>query len=160
MGMVREMMKTWTIAFEKRLQSWLRQGMSPHRLALTLALGFAIGCLPVMGIPTALCLFVALALRLNLPAMQAANYAAMPLQLALILPFVRLGGRIFSSSPTAALATGLHGSSMAMLRASGSVAAQALGAWLVIAAPAVAILTLVLTLLLRRIPTWAPQAGD
>ncbi len=153
-------MKTWTIAFEKRLQSWLRQGMSPHRLALTLALGFAIGCLPVMGIPTALCLFVALALRLNLPAMQAANYAAMPLQLALILPFVRLGGRIFSSSPTAALATGLHGSSMAMLRASGSVAAQALGAWLVIAAPAVAILTLVLTLLLRRIPTWAPQAGD
>ena len=160
MGMVRKMMKTWTIAFEKRVQSWLRQGMSPHRLALTLALGFAIGCLPVMGIPTALCLFVALALRLNLPAMQAANYAAMPLQLALILPFVRLGGRIFSSGPTAVLATGLHGSSMALLRASGSVAAQALGAWLVIAAPAVAILTLVLTPLLRRIPTWAPQAGD
>ncbi len=160
MGKVRKMMKTWTIAFEKRVQCWLRQGMSPHRLALTLALGFAIGCLPVMGIPTALCLLVALALRLNLPAMQAANYAAMPLQLALILPFVRLGGRIFSSGPTAALATGLHGSSMTLLRASGGVAAQALGAWLVIAAPAVALLTLVLTPVLRRIPTWAAQAGD
>lgn len=153
-------MKTWTIAFEKRVQSWLRQGISPQRLALTLALGFAIGCLPVMGIPTALCLLVALALRLNLPAMQAANYVAMPLQLALILPFVRLGGRIFSSGPTAALATELHGSSMTLLRASGSVAAQALGAWLVIAAPAVALLTLVLTPVLRRIPTWAAQAGD
>lgn len=153
-------MMTWTIAFEKRVQSWLRQGISPQRLALTLALGFAIGCLPVMGIPTALCLLVALALRLNLPAMQAANYVAMPLQLALILPFVRLGGRIFSSGPTAALATELHGSSMTLLRASGSVAAQALGAWLIIAAPAVALLTLVLTPVLRRIPTWAAQAGD
>ena len=71
---------------------WLRQGISPRRLALTLALGFAIGCIPVVGIPTLVCAALALALRLNLPAIQAANYAVMPLQLVLIVPFVRLGG--------------------------------------------------------------------
>ncbi|MGA8042088.1 MAG: DUF2062 domain-containing protein [Terracidiphilus sp.] len=154
------MMKTWTIACERRVQSWLRQGMSPQRLALTLALGFAIGCLPVIGIPTALCLLVALVLRLNLPAIQAANYAAMPLQLALILPFVRLGGRIFAPVPSPGLAPSLHFVPLALLRSSGVLAVQALGAWLVIAAPAVALLTLVLTLVLRRIPVFEPQAGD
>jgi hypothetical protein len=54
----------------------------------------------VVGIPTVLCAGVALALlRLNLPAIQAANYAAMPLQLALIVPFVRLGGWLFFPPP-------------------------------------------------------------
>src|SRR5579872_594896 len=67
-------------AMRQKAEMWLRQGTSPQRLALTLALGFAIGCIPVIGIPTALCLVVALGLRLNMPAIQAANYAAMPFQ--------------------------------------------------------------------------------
>ena len=41
---------------------WLSQGISPRRLALTLALGFAVGCIPVVGIPTVLCAGLALAL--------------------------------------------------------------------------------------------------
>ena len=82
---------------------WLGQGISPRRLALTLALGFAVGCIPVIGIPTVLCAGLALALRLNLPAIQAANYAAMPLQFALIVPFVRLGGRMTAWLPSAAI---------------------------------------------------------
>ena len=65
-------------ALRQKAETWLRQGISPRRLALTLALGFAIGCIPVIGIPTAVCLVVALSLRLNIPAIQAANYAAMP----------------------------------------------------------------------------------
>ncbi len=153
-------MKKWIAGFESRAQSWLRQGISPRRLALTLALGFAIGCLPVIGIPTALCLLVALVLRLNLPAIQAANYAAMPLQLALILPFVRLGGHIFAASASPASLPTLQMAHLAFLRTSGSLAAQALGAWLLVAAPAVALLTLLLTLVLRRIPVLLPQTGD
>lgn len=153
-------MKKWIAGFESRAQSWLRQGISPHRLALTLALGFAIGCLPVIGIPTALCLLVALALRLNLPAIQAANYAAMPLQFALILPFVRLGGHIFTTSASPASLPSLQMAHLAFFRTSGTLAVQALGAWLLVAAPAVALLTLLLTLVLRRIPVLLPQAGD
>ena len=36
---------------KQTVAKWLRQGVSPRRLALTLALGFAIGCVPVIGIP-------------------------------------------------------------------------------------------------------------
>ena len=43
-------------AMREKAETWLRQGISPRRLALTLALGFAIGCIPVIGIPTAVCL--------------------------------------------------------------------------------------------------------
>ncbi|MGD0548488.1 MAG: DUF2062 domain-containing protein, partial [Terracidiphilus sp.] len=64
---------------KRKAAEWLRQGISPRRLALTLALGFAIGCIPVVGIPTLVCAALALALRLNLPAIQAANYVVMPL---------------------------------------------------------------------------------
>src|ERR1035441_2493001 len=73
----------------RKADAWMRQGISPRRLALTLALGFAIGCIPVVGIP--------MALRLNQPAIQAANYVAMPLQLILIVPFVRMGGWLFAA---------------------------------------------------------------
>jgi uncharacterized protein (DUF2062 family) len=147
----------------QKAESWLRQGISPQRLALTLALGFAIGCIPVIGIPTALCLVVALGLRLNMPAIQAANYAAMPFQIALIFPFVRFGGWLFSSSvhPAFNASTLEHQSPSRLIWASGSLAGQALGAWLVTAVPMVLLLTLVLTALLRRVPMLASaEAGD
>jgi uncharacterized protein (DUF2062 family) len=150
-------------AMRQKVETWLRQGISPQRLALTLALGFAIGCIPVIGIPTALCLVVALGLRLNMPAIQAANYAAMPFQIALIFPFVRLGGWMFSSSAHPAVDSGMlaHGSSMKLIWASGSLAGEALAAWLLTAVPMVLLLTFVLTALLRRVPVLATaEAGD
>jgi len=136
---------------------WLRQGVSPQRLALTLALGFAIGCIPVVGIPTALCAGLALALRLNLPAIQAANYAVMPLQLVLIVPFVRLGRWLFSFGPHSQVAGGamLHASPKMLATQMGGMAGQALLAWLLVAVPAVAVLTGALTVVLGKIPALA-----
>jgi uncharacterized protein (DUF2062 family) len=142
---------------------WLRQGISPRRLALTLALGFAIGCIPLMGIPTLVCAALALALRLNLPAIQAANYAVMPLQVLLIVPFVKLGGRMFSFGSGRAfdVAALLHSSPWTVFSQMGGLAGQALLAWLVIAVPAVALMTATLTAVLRRVPAVAAaQAGD
>src|ERR1700721_578399 len=93
-------------ALRQNAKLWLRQGMSPRRLALTLALGLAIGCIPVVGIPTLVCAALALTLRLNLTAIQAANYLVMPLQLALIVPFCRLGGWLIASSRNQTLQSG------------------------------------------------------
>jgi hypothetical protein len=141
----------------------LRQGISPSRLALTLALGFAIGCFPVVGIPTVLCAGLALALRLNLPAIQAANYAAFPIQLLLIVPFMRLGGWLYhsSSGQTAMAGTLLHGSSLNLMSQLSGLAGHALLGWLVIAVPAVALMTATLTPLLRHIPALAAaEAGN
>ncbi len=146
---------------------WLSQGISPRRLALTLALGFAVGCIPLVGIPTVLCAGLALALRLNLPVIQAANYAAMPLQLALILPFVRLGGWIttwiMSAHPARFLAPRAleHLSALNLATRMSGLAGEALLAWLVAAIPAVLLMTAALNLMLRRIPVLkSAQAGD
>jgi len=150
-------------SFKATAAQWLRQGTSPQRLALTLALGFAIGCIPVVGVPTALCAGLALALRLNLPAIQAANYAAMPLQLALIFPFVRLGRWMFSFGPQDPLVAHdlLHASPRIVVSQMGGMAGQALLAWLLVAIPAVALLTATLTLVLRRVPALAAsEAAD
>jgi hypothetical protein len=141
---------------------WLRQGISPRRLAFTLALGFAIGCIPVVGIPTLLCAALALSLRLNLPAIQAANYAVMPLQLLLIVPFVRFGGWLTASRPRHAFQAGalLHIPPARLAAQMGWMAGQALLAWAVIAVPAVLLITFALTRLLRRIPALAEhEAG-
>lgn len=147
----------------------LRQGISPRRLALALALGFAFGCIPIVGLPTALCAMIALAFRLNQPLIQAANYAAMPFQLALILPLARLGAKLIplttnpginfarlSPSPLQLLA-----SSPRLVIQLGGMAGQAFLAWLLLAIPVVFLLTAALTLILRRVPALSPaESGD
>jgi hypothetical protein len=159
---------------KRKVLEWLSQGISPRRLALTLALGFAIGCIPVVGIPTLVCAALAVALRLNLPAIQVANYAAMPLQLLLVVPFVRLGGWLFHAGPirVSQVAALLYISPAALLRQHTlpiqlltqltGLFGHALLAWLLIAIPAVALLTFGLTALLRHVPALTPAeaAGD
>jgi uncharacterized protein (DUF2062 family) len=150
-------MGKWLTNANVQLAAWLRMGISPQRLALTLALGFAIGCLPVMGVPTALCAVVALRFGLNVPVIQAANYLAMPFQFALILPLSRMGGWMFSATKQPELG---HGSALQMILASGHVASHALAAWLVIAGPMVVLMTLALTPVLERVPALASSRAE
>jgi hypothetical protein len=77
----------------------LKEGLTPETLALSLALGGTLGLFPVVGATTALCVAAGVALRLNHPALQLANFAVYPLQLPLVLAFVRLGERIVGASP-------------------------------------------------------------
>jgi uncharacterized protein (DUF2062 family) len=77
----------------------LTQGVSTERLALALALGLVLGTFPVLGATTALCAVAGVALRLNQPAIQVANYVAYPLQLALFIPFFRAGAWLFGAPP-------------------------------------------------------------
>jgi uncharacterized protein (DUF2062 family) len=77
----------------------LKQGLSPKALALSLALGATLGLFPVIGVTTALCVAAGFALRLNHPALQLANYVVYPLQIPLILVFVRLGESIVGATP-------------------------------------------------------------
>jgi len=79
----------------KPLLDLLKQGVTPEKLALSIALGAAFGIVPALGWTTALCALIALVWRLNLPAIQIVNYFMYPLQIALILPFFRLGEKLF-----------------------------------------------------------------
>jgi uncharacterized protein (DUF2062 family) len=73
----------------------LRQGATPEKLSLSIALGAVFGMIPAIGWNTALCALIALIWRLNLPAIQMVNYFVYPLQIAMLIPFFRLGELLF-----------------------------------------------------------------
>ena len=77
----------------------LRQGMTPEKIAFTLALGFTLSIFPLLGATTLLCGLAAVVLRLNQPLIQLVNYLAYPVQLLLLIPFYRAGERLLGRSP-------------------------------------------------------------
>jgi uncharacterized protein (DUF2062 family) len=77
----------------------LTQGVTPQKIALTIALGFNLGIFPIMGSTTVLCAIVGVCLKLNQPVIQLVNWLVYPLQLATILIFVRIGEWIMRAPP-------------------------------------------------------------
>jgi len=69
----------------------LRQGITPGKIALTVALGFSLGIFPIIGASTALCLLAGFWLKLNQPLMLVVNSFTVPLQPPMVLVFVRIG---------------------------------------------------------------------
>jgi uncharacterized protein (DUF2062 family) len=77
----------------------LRQGLAPRDLALCLALGAGIGMFPVLGVSTPALTLIALWRRLNLAAIQLVSWLISPLQLAMIIPFMRIGEKLLGAPP-------------------------------------------------------------
>jgi len=77
----------------------LKQGITPEKIALTIALGLMLSVFPIVGATTILCAVAAIALRLNQPIIQLINYFAYPLQIALLIPFYRAGERLLGLAP-------------------------------------------------------------
>jgi uncharacterized protein (DUF2062 family) len=75
----------------------LTQGITPEKIALTLAVGSAFALFPVLGTTTLLCFLVAIALRLNQPIVQLINQALWPVHIPVIFGCVRLGEAIFGA---------------------------------------------------------------
>jgi uncharacterized protein (DUF2062 family) len=133
----------------------LRHGVTPEKLALSIALGVALGVFPVLGSTTLLCALAALVLRLNLPAIQIVNYFVYPLQIALLIPFYRLGETLFSAGHLPLSVPQIY----AMIRASTSGAIRALWTttwhaivvWSFVAPLGAAAVYLILTPALRRV---------
>ncbi len=69
-------------------------GLKPEKVALLIAVGFVFGTFPVLGTASLLCVAAALALRLNLPALQIVGQIVTPVQYALLLPLARIGARL------------------------------------------------------------------
>jgi len=83
---------------KEKIIGFLKQGLTPRDLALTIALGAVLGTFPVIGSTSLLCTAASLALRLNLPAIQSVNWAVSPLQLALLIPLFNLGSSVFGGA--------------------------------------------------------------
>lgn len=81
------------------LLALLRQGLTPEKLSLSVALGVSLGIFPMLGSTTILCALAAWTLRLNQPAIQLINYFTYSLQLILFVPFFQAGAWLFQSDP-------------------------------------------------------------
>ena len=77
------------------IRQQLTQGLTPEKVALTVAVGLTIAVNPIVGTTTILCFAAAVALRLNQPIIQAINFSTYALQLLLMFPFIRLGEGLF-----------------------------------------------------------------
>ena len=140
----------------------LRQGVTPEKIALSIALGLALGVFPVLGTTTALCALVAFVWRLNLPAIQLVNYFVYPLQIVLILPFFRAGEKLFGAphlplSLPQIVAT-VHVSFWGASRFLWTTIWHAAVAWCLVSPLSVALAYAVLVPVLRRVTTAKAKA--
>lgn len=89
--------------FQKKVKSpiiaELQQGITVKQLAAATAVSLAIAVNPFIGTTTILCLVFGKIFRLNHVVMQTINYFSYPLQIGLIIPWVRLGERIVGETP-------------------------------------------------------------
>ena len=149
--------------FQRRVVSpilaLLRQGATPEKIALSIVLGIALGVFPVLGSTTLLCALAAVALRLNLPAIQLVNYLVYPLQLALLFPFLRLGEKILRAAPlplsSSEVLTVIHFGAARTIQILGSAMWHAIVAWCGVAPVFVALGYFALAAVLRRV--WRAQ---
>jgi uncharacterized protein (DUF2062 family) len=133
----------------------LTQGITPEKIALSVAIGLVLGVFPALGWTTLLCLLVALWLKLNVPAMQLVNYLAYPLQLALLVPFLRAGEILFRAPRLAISLSQI----LAMVKANvwHAIAAlwtatmHAIVAWALVAPLAVYLIYKILSPILKRL---------
>ena len=73
----------------------LRGGVTPRRLAWSLALGVVIGINPSVGLTTLVVVMLAWAFGLNQIASQIGSHVVAPIHLLLFLPFIQLGVYLF-----------------------------------------------------------------
>ena len=145
------------------LLNQLTQGASPVQLARSVGWGFVLGIFPILGTTTTLCGIAGVAFRLNHIALQAVNWLVYPLQILLIIPFLRLGNLLFGLDPfplslteiTALFEADFWGS----LRNLGGLALRGVVAWALVAMPAVILFRLVLTPVFTRIARTLPSRG-
>ena len=145
----------WQRKLVRPIIDLLKQGVTPEKMALSLALGATLGIFPVLGSTTALCAIAALAFGLNLPAIQIVNYFVYPVQIVLLIPFFRLGERLFQAPHLAVsvpqIYAMIHENVWSVMRSLGTTTWHAIVVWGLAAPLIVSVLYFALTPLLRRV---------
>jgi uncharacterized protein (DUF2062 family) len=133
----------------------LRRGATPEKLAWSLATGLLIGINPLLGSTTILCLLLAFLFRLNVVASQLANHVIYPLQILLLIPFIRLGSVIFHTAPMPLSAkeflNAARSHPLQLIRELWLWESHAFILWTIFAAVAIPTIALVLTPILHRL---------
>ena len=133
----------------------LKQGITPQKISLTLALGVALGIFPILGATTLLCFVAGLCLKLNQPIIQMVNYLMYALQLVMILFFVRVGEFLMHATPVSfsipELFRKFHESPREFFREFGMTGVHGIVGWLLIAPFVAALLYFILLPLMKKL---------
>ncbi|MBS0633657.1 MAG: DUF2062 domain-containing protein [Verrucomicrobia bacterium] len=128
----------WRRRVSEPIRRQLTQGADPAGLARAIAVGGVIAVNPFLGTTTLGCALAGAVLRLNQPMLQVVNILGGPLQLLLIVPWVRAGEWLYGARrmpiDPATLAREFAAGPGAFLRRFGETGLHAATAWL-IAAP-------------------------
>lgn len=123
--------------YVNKIIDFLKQGITPKELALAVSIAFVLGIFPVIGSTTILCTLFAIVFRLNMPLIHLVNYSVYPLQLILLVPFMKIGEYIFRFESIKFSLTEIFAmigdnvfDAIAVLW---NVTLQGIGAWLIIA---------------------------
>ena len=81
------------------LKDQIQQGATPELIARSIAAGFTLGLIPILGTTTVLCLLAGVIFRLNHPAIQITHHIIYPLQLLIFIPYWRAGEWLFDKAP-------------------------------------------------------------
>lgn len=142
----------------------LRIGITPRKLAWSIAVGVAIGINPLLGSTTIFALAIATIFRLNIIASQIGNHIVYPLELALFPVFIRIGIAIFHTPPLPlarrALFHAVKDHPWDTTRLLWSWEWHALVVWAIFAAVLVPVLALVLHPFLNRLLSNKLRASD
>jgi len=133
----------------------LRRGTTPEKMALSIALGITLGVTPVLGLTSALCFMAAVLLGLNSVAIQLVNYLVYPLQIVLLVPFIRIGEWLFAAKPmklsAAQILTLIRQNVWSAISTLWGVTMHAMVAWLVLGSLASLLLYVLLVPALRKL---------
>lgn len=144
------------------LKVQLSLGVSPDKLAATLAAGTVCALFPFLGFTILLCLGLGLSFRMNHPILQTLNQLLGPLQIVLIPLYVRLGEWIWRADygerfNVRAMVNAFRDASIGeFLEQFGRAGLHAFTAWLVTAPLLLALLYYTLRPLLRRLRSPGP----
>jgi len=152
----------WWRRVRDPIVSLLGQGLTPETLALSFAMGLVLGVFPIIGATTILCFLAGAVFRLNHVALQLANHLAYPLQIPLILAFVRLGEGLLRAPRVTfdpiALVRHFQRDPVGFLREFGVTGLHGILGWSLVAPPVLLVLYLALRPPLRRLDALRKRA--
>jgi uncharacterized protein (DUF2062 family) len=81
---------------KEKTTALLKQGLTPKELSQSIIVSGLISIIPILGVSTFMITAVSLKRKLNLPVMISLSYLMWPVQILLLIPFIRVGEFIFS----------------------------------------------------------------
>ena len=153
----------WQRRVRDPIVAQLTQGITPEKIALTVAVGSAFALFPILGTTTLLCFVIGFVLKLNQPIIQLINQALWPVHVPAIFLCVRIGERIFGVHHVRFsirfMNELLWNDPKQFLHTFGSTALYAVVGWLVVAPVYVAIVYYVALPIMREVTRIKAQAA-